>query len=260
MILDPRDISIERRFEKIRYSVLIASGKGGVGKSLFSSILALVLSKKGFKVGLLDLDIHGPAIPTILRLEGSDIEESKHGILPPKVDNLKVMSIAFLAKNEPLPLRGESKTNVIKEILAITNWESLDFLIVDLPPGTGDEVLSSIKYIKNKKGVIIITVPSLVSLAVVERAIRLFHEIKVPIIALVNNMSHINIKEKTLPIFGNANVRKLLEKYPIETFVEIPVDMEINVLIEKGNTVDMIKTVFAQKIMPIATFLARKLM
>jgi len=231
---DPRDAIIAERFRKIGFSVLIGSGKGGVGKSTIATILALGLSRK-FSVGLLDLDVHGPVIPEIFGLENAEPRESRKGLIPPEKYGVKVMSLGFFVKKEPIPMRGYAKTNAIKEILAITNWGPLDFLVVDLPPGSGDETLTSVKYVVNSKGAVLVTIPSKISLSVVERTIRLFRELKVPILALINNMAYYSLGGKKISVLGKAHAGELAGKYYVSEVVEIPIDPKVSKAIESGS-------------------------
>ncbi len=255
---DPRDAIIKERFRNIKYTVLIGSGKGGVGKSTISAILALKLSREGFNVGLLDLDLHGPVIPEILGLENTEPEESKKGLVPPETLGVKVMSIGFFAKNEAIPLRGKAKTNAIKELLAITNWGSLDFLVVDLPPGTGDETLTSVESINGSRGALIVTIPSRISLSVVERAIRLFSDLKVPVLALINNMAYYVIAGERAFIMGEGNVFSLANKYNIEYVIEIPFDFKIAKALDENAPEKLLETEVAERIGKIVEILKNK--
>jgi ATPases involved in chromosome partitioning len=183
--MDPRSSVMEKRFEQIKRIIGVASGKGGVGKSLTASTLALILSKK-YKVGLLDLDFYGPSAHVILGIKGVKIEEDK-GIVPQEFHNIKFMSIVYFAGDNPLSLRGEDVSNGIVEMLAVTQWGSLDFLIIDLPPGMGDPTLDVIRLIK-KMEFLIVTTPSKISLEVVKKELQLLKEAGAPIIGVIENM------------------------------------------------------------------------
>jgi ATP-binding protein involved in chromosome partitioning len=182
---------MEKRFEQIKRIIGVASGKGGVGKSLTASTLALILSKR-YKVGLLDLDFYGPSAHVIfgikgaIGIKGAKIEEDK-GIVPQEVHNIKFMSIVYFAGDNPLSLRGEDLSNGIVEMLAVTQWGSLDFLIIDLPPGMGDPTLDVIRLIK-KMEFLIVTTPSKISLEVVKKELQLLKEAGAPIIGVIENM------------------------------------------------------------------------
>ena len=171
----------------------------------------------------------------IFGLENVEPKESKKGLIPPEKYGVKVMSLGFFTEKEPIPMRGNAKTDAIKEILAITNWGPLDFLVVDLPPGTGDETLTSVKYVTNSKGAVLVTIPSKISLSVVERTIRLFRELNVPILALINNMAYYSLGEEKISIFGEANVEELAGKYGIDEVVEIPIDPKVSKAIESRS-------------------------
>ncbi len=183
---DPRLSLIEDRLKNVDNIIAVASGKGGVGKSLFSTLLALSLGDKGHKVGLFDLDFHGPSCQVILGCEGVFPEEEM-GLIPPEVDGLRFMSIDFFSKGEPVPLRGPEITNVFIEILAITRWGELDFLIIDMPPGIGDEVHDIARFLIRPKFVAI-TIPSPLAVSVTSRLLKLLKIERLDIIGLVENM------------------------------------------------------------------------
>ncbi len=166
--MDVRTSVIDKRLGKIKRIISIASGKGGVGKSLVAASFALSLSKKGYKVGLLDLDIYGPSSHIILGINDFSFPKEEKGILPHEVSGIKFMSIVYFSQDKPAPLRGTDITNVIIELLAITLWEELDYLIIDMPPGIGDETLDVIHLIKKSEFVVIST-PSKVALGAVDK-------------------------------------------------------------------------------------------
>ena len=185
--MDPRLCVIDKRLSKVKRIIAVASGKGGVGKSLVASTLALNLSKKGFKVGLLDLDLYGPSSHVILGITDYSFPEEEKGILPHKIDDINFMSIVYFTEDKPAPLRGIDITNIIIELLSITQWGELDFLIIDMPPGIGDETLDVIKLIK-KSEFLVVTTPSKVAIAAVEKLLKILKELKLPIIGVVENM------------------------------------------------------------------------
>jgi len=185
--MDPRLSVIDKRLSKVKRIIAVASGKGGVGKSLVASTLALNLSKKGFKVGLLDLDLYGPSSHVILGITDYSFPEEEKGILPHKIDDINFMSIVYFTEDKPAPLRGIDITNIIIELLSITQWGELDFLIIDMPPGIGDETLDVIKLIK-KSEFLVVTTPSKVAIAAVEKLLKILKELKLPIIGVVENM------------------------------------------------------------------------
>lgn len=185
--MDPRISVIGKRLSKINRIIAVASGKGGVGKSLIASTLALNLSKKGYNVGLLDLDLYGPSSHVILGVTDYSFPEEEKGILPHEVDGIKFMSIVYFTEDKPAPLRGMDITNIIIELLSITQWGTLDFLIIDMPPGIGDETLDVIKLVKNCE-FLVVTTPSKVSIFAVSKLLKILKELKLPIIGVIENM------------------------------------------------------------------------
>lgn len=195
-MIDPRTAVIEKRLSGIKRILVFASGKGGVGKSLCSAVTALIQAKKGFRTGLLDLDLQGASAHLILDADLSFPEES-HGILPLKAAfDLNFMSIASFTGDEPVPLRGSDISNAIIELLTVTIWGELDFLIVDMPPGIGDEALDLVRFMGRSES-IIISSPSFVSAGVVKRQLSVFLELNMPILGVVENMSS-NCNESSL--------------------------------------------------------------
>jgi len=183
---DPRIAVIERRFEKVGKIIAVSSGKGGVGKSMIATSLALNLRDKGYKVGLLDLDFTSPATHVILGVDGLYPEED-YGIIPPLAHELRYMSITHYSLDEPAPLRGEDVSNAIIELLAITRWGELDYLVVDMPPGIGDATLDTIRLIPRIEFVVV-TTPSRVAYQSVRRMILLLKELGIPMSGVVENM------------------------------------------------------------------------
>jgi ATP-binding protein involved in chromosome partitioning len=183
---DPRLAIIERRFVNVRSVIAVSSGKGGVGKSVTATCLALSLENQGYSVGLLDLDFTSPATHVILGAERLYPEE-EYGIIPPLVYGLRYMSIIYYSLDEPAPLRGEDVSNAIIELLAITRWEKLDYLVVDMPPGIGDATLDTIRLIP-KLSFIVVTTPSKVAYQSVRRMMVLLKKLDIPIIGVFENM------------------------------------------------------------------------
>ena len=177
---------IEKRLKSIKRIISVASGKGGVGKSLVASTLALNLVEKGHKVGLLDLDLYGPSSHIILGVKDVFPEEEK-GISPPKIHGIEFMSIVYFTEDKPSAFRGIDITNIIIELLAITQWGTLDYLIIDMPPGIGDETLDVIRFIK-KSEFLVVTTPSKVAMGAVSKLLKILKELKIPIIGVLENM------------------------------------------------------------------------
>jgi len=183
---DPRLAVIEKRFEKVGKIIAVSSGKGGVGKSIVATSLALDLKNRGHKVGLLDLDFTSPSTHVILGVEGLYPEEEQ-GIIPPETHGLKYMSITHYSLDEPAPLRGEDVSNAIIELLAITRWEELDYLIIDMPPGIGDATLDTIRFMPRLQ-FLVITTPSKVAYQSVKRLLLLLIDLDISIIGVIENM------------------------------------------------------------------------
>lgn len=184
--MEPRTSVIDKRLKDIKRIIPVASGKGGVGKSLVASSLALHLSKKGYKVGLLDLDLYGPSSHIILGVRDVFFEEEK-GIVPPKIHGLRFMSIVYFTEDKPAPFRGVDITNIIIELLVITRWGMLDYLVIDMPPGIGDETLDVIRFIK-KGEFLVVTTPSKVAMGAVGKLLKILKELNIPVIGLLENM------------------------------------------------------------------------
>jgi ATP-binding protein involved in chromosome partitioning len=185
--MDARVSVIEKRLSKIKRIICVASGKGGVGKSLVASTLALTFAHKKYAVGLLDLDLYGPSSHIILGVEKDGFPEEEKGIIPPKVHHVSFMSIVYFTMDKPSAFRGSDISNIIIELLAITQWGSLDYLIVDMPPGIGDETLDVIQYLKNCE-FLVITTPSKVAMGAVQKLLMILREQKLPLLGVVENM------------------------------------------------------------------------
>jgi ATP-binding protein involved in chromosome partitioning len=203
--MEPRTSVIEKRLKHIKRIIAVASGKGGVGKSLIASNLALSLADKGHRVGLLDLDLYGPSSHIILGVQNQFPTEDK-GIIPPKVQGISFMSIVYFTEEKPSPFRGVDISNIILELLAITQWGSLDFLIIDMPPGIGDETLDVIHYMKNSE-FLVVTTPSKVAMGAVSKLLKILIELKKPLLGVIENMT---MADST---FIEEDVEKLQVRY-----------------------------------------------
>jgi ATP-binding protein involved in chromosome partitioning len=204
MVMDPekavdRLAELRREEEKVRermrlvkHKLAVISGKGGVGKSVITANLAVALSLRGWDVGILDADIHGPSIPKILGIRGERLQAGPPGIFPAEgPSGVKVVSMDLILPRDETPViwRGPMKMSAIRQFLADVAWGRLDYLIVDLPPGTGDEPLSILQLIPEMDGVLIVTIPSEVSQIVVKKAVSFARELKTPILGIIENMS-----------------------------------------------------------------------
>ena len=185
-------VQLLERMGRIKHKILVLSGKGGVGKSTVAVNLACSLAAAGKNVGLLDVDIHGPSIPTLLNLTGNLLPGTGEGLLPVEFDNrLKVISIGFLLRDpdDAVIWRGPMKGKMIKQFIEDVEWGDLDFLIVDSPPGTGDEPLSVVQLLEDADGAIIVTTPQQVAISDVRKAITFCRQVDLPILGVLENMS-----------------------------------------------------------------------
>ena len=232
----------QKRFQKnpikgTKFTIAISSAKGGVGKSTFATNIAIALKKKGCKVGLLDADIYGPSLPKLFSIEGKP-ESDGQNLKPILKYDIQCMSIGFLTDEQtPMIWRGPMVTSAIKTFTQKVAWKDLDFIIVDMPPGTGDTQLTFSQEI-NMDGVIIISTPQEIALQDVKRGIRMFDKLKVNIIGLIDNMSFfIGDDGKKYPIFGEGGVKKTAEEFKKEFLGEIPINSEIGKLGDMGKPI-----------------------
>ena len=183
--------ALAERMCRIKRKIVVLSGKGGVGKSTVAVNLAIALSLSGRKVGLLDVDIHGPSVPKMLGLDRTRVQTQGETMRPVELGSLKVMSIGFLLSkaDQAIIWRGPMKMGIIKQFLKDVAWGDLDYLIVDCPPGTGDEPLSVIQLMENADGAIIVTTPQEVALLDVRKSVTFCRELKLPVLGVVENMS-----------------------------------------------------------------------
>jgi ATP-binding protein involved in chromosome partitioning len=219
---------IMRRLSTIKHRIAIVSGKGGVGKSTVAASLALNLSMMGYRVGVLDADVSGPNIPHLLGLEGRKLTGTELGIEPVVSRNgIKVVSseLVLTSSDTPMVWRGPMRTTLVNQFVADVNWGTLDYLLVDLPPGTGDEPLSVMQMMP-LDGIIIVSTSSNLSMLDVSKIINMARELKVPILGIVENMSYLQCPDcsKKIRLFGESKVEKLAKKYGVPLIGEIPLD------------------------------------
>ncbi len=232
------EMEIKEQLNKIKKRFIIMSGKGGVGKSTVAVNIALGLAQKDKKVGLVDVDIHGPSIPTLLNLENAKAMGTGDGkILPIEINNnLKVVSIGFFlpSKDEAVIWRGPLKMSFIKQVIKDVLWGELDYLIFDCPPGTGDEPLSVIQIIKDVDGAIIVTTPQEVAISDVRKSISFCEALGTPILGIIENMSGFICPHcgKETPLFKTGGGEKLAKEKNINFLGKIPFDPKI---VESGD-------------------------
>lgn len=224
-----KDAEKKSRLDSIKHKILILSGKGGVGKSTVAASVAVSLARMGKKVALLDLDFHGPTQPTLFNLQTVRLDGDENGIIPAEVAGVKIVSLGLLLDNQDAAViwRGPAKISVIKQLFEEVNYgDDLDFLIMDFPPGTGDEVLSAAQMTPGDKKAIIVTTPQEVSLSDCRKCVDFCSQLKVPILGIVENMSSFICPDcsHSHTIFGKGGGRRLAEKAATELISEIPLD------------------------------------
>lgn len=242
-MVDPRTSIISVRLGNVGRIVAVSSGKGGVGKSLVASTLALALTKQGYEVGLFDLDFTSPSTHVILGIEGVQPKEDK-GIVPPVVNGLRYMSIVYYSGDYASPLRGADVSNALIELLSITRWGKLDFLVIDMPPGIGDATLDLIRLIKNVE-FLVVTTSSQLAFETVRKLVKLLKELKVPVAGVVENMK----------MGDSKNIQQQTRKLGLSFLGEIPYDTQVEEAI--GNKNRLASTVLAKKVEEIASKICR---
>lgn len=237
--MDPRLNIIDKRLAGIKRIIAVSGGKGGIGKSLTASVLALTLSRLGFRVGLLDLDLSAPSTHVILGTEGLYPEEEK-GLVPPVIHGIEFMSIVYFTGDNPVPLRGIDVSNAMLELIAVTRWGSLDFLIVDMPPGIGDATMDVIRWMKRAEFLVMATA-SKVALETVKKLIKMLRVLNVPIIGVIENMKR---GDSRLVTVG-------LKEFDVPFLAVIPFDEKIEDSI--GDVNNLLKSDFAAKMKELVT-------
>ena len=228
---------VKNPIQGTKFTIAISSAKGGVGKSTFATNIALALKKVGCKVGLLDADIYGPSIPKMFDINEKPQSDGK-SLSPIIKFDIQCMSIGFLADQQtPMIWRGPMVTSAIKTFTQKVLWKDLDFIIVDMPPGTGDTQLTFSQEIK-MDGAIIVSTPQEVALLDVKRGIKMFDKLGVKILGLVDNMSYfIGDDGKKYKIFGEGGVKKTAEEFNKEFLGEIPINPEVGKTGDEGKPI-----------------------
>ena len=225
--------------EGVKNLIAVASGKGGVGKTTVAVNLALALKRLGASVGLLDADVYGPNVPIMLGTEEQPRALNERQILPVEAQGLKVISMGLLNPGDkPMIWRGPMLHSVMQQFLRSVVWGELDYLIVDLPPGTGDVQLSLIQIVP-VTGAILVTTPSVVALADVRKAIEMFRQVNVDILGIVENMSYFNCPhcQGRIDVFGHGEGRRIAEAYGVPLLGEIEIDPQIRIGGDTGKPV-----------------------
>ncbi|MGQ9569674.1 MAG: P-loop NTPase [Thermodesulfovibrionales bacterium] len=231
-------LALQDNLRDVKYKIIVLSGKGGVGKSTVATNIAVSLSLKDKMVGLVDIDIHGPSIPKMLGLERIQLKGSEEGLLPVQYsEKLKVISIGFLIRDEKNAViwRAPLKHKLIREFLSDVRWGEIDYLVVDSPPGTGDEPLSIAQLIENPDGAIIVTTPQEVALTDVRKAITFCRQVNLPIIGVVENMSGFVCPNcgKNIYIFKKGGGEEMAKEMGVPFLGRIPLEPGI---VEAGDS------------------------
>jgi ATP-binding protein involved in chromosome partitioning len=236
-VADPRTAIISQRLKRIKRIIAVSSGKGGVGKTMVATILALSLARQGCKVGLFDLDFTSPS--THLLLGAKDVQPAEDkGLIPPTVEGLKYMSLIYYSGNQAAPLRGAETSNALIELLAVTLWGDLDFLILDNPPGIGDAMLDLVRLVPRIE-FLIVTTPSQLAFETVKKQLELLNELKILVVGVVENM-------KMQP----SSIRQRTEALGVKFLAEIPYDASVEDAI--GSPQKLLATKLGQKAQTIA--------
>jgi ATP-binding protein involved in chromosome partitioning len=220
---------LSEHMARIRHKLLVLSGKGGVGKSSVAAGLALELARRGKRTGILDIDLHGPSIPRLLGLRGAPVTGGEDSIHPVDVNqNLVAMSIGFLLPETDAPViwRGPLKYNMIKQFLTDVEWGTLDFLIIDSPPSTGDEPLAVGQLIENADGAIVVTTPQALATDDVRRSISFARRLNLPVIGVIENMSGLTCPEcgAKIDVFGTHGVSAMGTEMGVPVIGSVPFD------------------------------------
>ena len=242
----PQDLTAQlHELSSVKHVIGVVSGKGGVGKSSVTSLMAITMARKGFKVGILDADITGPSIPKMFGIKEKAYAD-EIGMYPVKSKGgIDVMSVNLLLENDTDPVlwRGPILGNVVKQFYTDVIWKDIDYLFVDMPPGTGDVAITVYQSLK-LDGIIIVTSPQDLVSMIVEKAVKMADLMQVPIIGVVENYSYFHCPDngKDYQIFGESHIEEILQKYGLLLLNRLPIDPTIANLCDKGDIESIEKT------------------
>ena len=237
-----QEIQIKDNLSRIKQRIVVLSGKGGVGKSFVATNIAYGLALQGKTVGILDADIHGPSVAKLTNIEGKKI--TKHpikGVPTPikALSNLYVLSVASIltSENDALIWRGPLKMTLIRQFFSDFYWEELDYLVVDCPPGTGDEPLSIVQTLGRVDGAIVVTTPQDLAILDVKKSINFLHQLHVPILGIVENMKYFRCPHcnELTNIFDGNQLKKLVAQHGIDILAELELDPNISISSDEGK-------------------------
>ncbi len=249
--LDEQERLLLSRMCRIRHKVLVVSGKGGVGKSTVAVNIAVALQQAGRKVGLLDVDIHGPSIPYMLALEGKHLYGNENEVEPVEYHGIKVASIGFALRNpdEAVIWRGPLKMGAIRQLLAEVQWGELDYLVIDAPPGTGDEPLSVCQLIRDMDGAIIVTTPQRIAVVDVKKSVSFCRHLGLRVLGIVENMSGFVCPHcgRESDVFGTGGGDALADETGIPLLGKVPLEPTVRTEADRGMPAVMIEGSVAGK-------------
>ncbi|AEA46403.1 Mrp/NBP35 family ATP-binding protein [Archaeoglobus veneficus] len=236
---------IAERMKNVKHKIAVTSGKGGVGKSTVAALLAVHYARKGYKVGIFDADFLGPSIPKLFGVEdkAKELIIRESGVSPVYSEKygIKILSIQFMlpSKESPVIWRGLAINTALRSFLGSVDWEELDYLIFDTPPGTGDAILTVMDFV-DLDGLIMVTIPQELSAQIVEKAINMAKKMDTDVLGIVENMSYFECTKcgERYYLFGKSRAVELARKYDIDLIAEIPYDMELLDLAERGRIED----------------------
>ncbi|NMB37947.1 MAG: Mrp/NBP35 family ATP-binding protein [Firmicutes bacterium] len=231
----------QNAMSNVKKVIGIVSGKGGVGKSLITSMLAVLMNRKGYRTAVLDADITGPSIPKAFGIQ-QQAQGIEQGILPVvSKTGISIMSINFLLQNttDPVVWRGPIIAGVIKQFWSDVIWGDIDFMFVDLPPGTGDAPLTIFQSLP-VDGVIIVTSPQALVSMIVSKAVKMAQLMNVPILGMVENMSYLKCPDcgTRVNVFGESHIQEIAETYNIDVLAELPIDIKLSSMVDQGLVED----------------------
>ncbi len=231
--------ALKSRLCRIAHKIIVLSGKGGVGKSTVALNLAVALSKAGKRVGILDADIHGPSMPTMLRTGNIAVKTDGRSIIPVQSNGLKVMSVEFLLqhRDQALIVRGPMKTGMLRQFLQDVDWGDLDYLVIDSPPGTGDEPLSLCQLIEEADGAVVVTTPQEVAAADVRKSVNFCRALKLPVLGIVENMSGFACPKcgEVTDIFNTGGGERMAQEFGVPFLGKIPIDPAVSAACDEGT-------------------------
>ena len=250
----PQDLTAKLNpLSSVKHVIGVVSGKGGVGKSLVTSMLAISMARKGYKVGILDADITGPSIPKVFGVKGkARVDEAGMYPLPSK-GGIDIMSVNLLLENETDPVlwRGPIVGNVVNQFYTDVIWQDLDYLFVDMPPGTGDVAITVYQSLQ-LDGIVVVTSPQDLVAMIVEKAVKMADLMQVPIIGVVENFSYFHCPDngKDYKIFGDSHIDEVLKRYNLLLMARLPINPDIAALCDAGKLEDIEKTGLEDVVLP----------